>query len=164
MGGQLTEKECIETAWRIHAAISDWTTKADAKATFALTVETALLGLAVAFAGSGHLSGAQGALVALGAATMIFAISSSALVVYPTLRRKALAAEAPANFIYFGHIKHMTEDQLFTHLCGDNLLRVLTHQVKITADIAWTKHRKIQTSLIAAALGAGLTGMAVLVG
>ncbi|MFJ8669757.1 hypothetical protein [Streptomyces sp. NPDC093600] len=32
-----------ETAWRIHAALGEWTARVDAKASFALTLESAAL-------------------------------------------------------------------------------------------------------------------------
>lgn len=164
MDDDLTEEQSIETAWKIHASIGDWTARADAKATFALTIETALLALIVAFAGSGHLSGLQGILVTFSGAMLAASILASALVVYPSLRSSALKAEVPANFIYFGHIKQMTEAQVVAQIKGDQLLAALARQLKVTADIAWEKHRRVQTSLIAAGIGAVLAAVAVLAG
>lgn len=49
--------ESHETAWRIHAAIGEWTARVDAKASFALTLESAALAGIVALSDDGHLFG-----------------------------------------------------------------------------------------------------------
>jgi len=51
----------LDTAWRTHDSLRDWTGKVDAKASFALTIESAVLGSTVALSGrSGPLNGLQG--------------------------------------------------------------------------------------------------------
>src|SRR3712207_62647 len=43
MAGNVSQQDPVDTAWRIHGAIADWTGKVDTKASFVLTIESALL-------------------------------------------------------------------------------------------------------------------------
>ncbi|MFD6548016.1 hypothetical protein, partial [Bacillus cereus] len=68
----------IETAWKIHAALVDWTGKVDTKASFALTIESALLGGVVALSGDGRvfhdLAGASVVWYVLGVFTLALSV------------------------------------------------------------------------------------------
>ena len=50
-----TDKDTLDTAWRIHGALVDWTGKVDAKASFAFALESAGLGVIVTLSGRDRL-------------------------------------------------------------------------------------------------------------
>lgn len=57
----VNEDQGVDTAWKIHAAIVDWTGKVDTKASFALALESAAIAAIVSLTASGRkLSGLSG--------------------------------------------------------------------------------------------------------
>jgi hypothetical protein len=132
--------------WRIHDAQMDWTGKVDAKAAFALTIQTALLAGVVSLLDEMDtcleyvLIGLSMALVAAGA---VFA----GLVVAPRLRSKDVPQEVASNFIYFGHARAWKPDALVASLRQVDLAEQIARQVIVMAEIAWIKHRRVATSI-----------------
>jgi hypothetical protein len=161
----MTVTDPAETAWRIHAAVTDWTGKVDGKATFALTIESAVLAGLVALSGSqsrfGHLTTLWPALLFwVGVTLLAIAIVLSVLVVSPRTRDRKVEAEWPDNFVYFGHLKHWDPDALADELRQRDPLPILTRQLVVMSRIAATKHRRVQESLIVALVGAFLVASA----
>lgn len=161
----MTEDKATETAWRIHAAIVDWTGKVDSKASFALAIESALLAGIVTLSGSGrrlsHLSGAwEHGFFWVGVAALIAAVVAAVFVVRPRLRSKHLKAEAPDNFIFFGHLNHWDPSDLARELPKRDVLPVLSRQLVRMSEIAWEKHIAMQWSVLLAFTGALLVGLA----
>lgn len=157
-----------ENAWKIHQALTEWTGKVDAKASFALAAESAILAGVVTLAGDGRrLSNLQDVpeqlLFWAGLTSLVLAVILVVAVVTPQLRKQRLAHEWPANYIYFGHLKHWDSDQLASHLRTDDILPVLARQLTAMSAIAWTKHRRLQVSLALATLGSALVGTAALI-
>ena len=156
-----TPAESLTTAWQIHAAQIDWTGKADAKASFALALESGLL------AGIVTLSSGKGALAQLFGWTIwpyrtgVLLIVLSALfalaVVFPQLRRWHLKDEAKSGaYIYFGHARRHTALQQQRLIEQGTLIEEVSAQIVRMADIAWRKHNLLQASLVCAVVGAGL--------
>ncbi|MEV5242938.1 Pycsar system effector family protein [Streptomyces cinnamoneus] len=165
----MSADEARETAWRIHAAIGEWTTRVDAKASFALTLESAALAGIVALSGDGHRFshlhgyGARGPLWA-GALLILTAAVLAILVVAPRLRSaRKLESEAPQNFIYFGHLQFWDPADLIQKLQQEDTLPVLSTQLVNMSKIAWRKHRLVQLSFLLAAIGGALVFIAGLV-
>lgn len=161
----MTDHEPVETAWHIHAALADWTGKVDAKASFALTIESAVLAGIVALSGDGHrLSGLSGfwthAFYWSGVLLLVSAVVLSASTVAPGLRHKSLKAEQPHNFIYFGHIKDWKEDDLTEALRQREILPVLSRQLVVMSRIAWKKHQTVLFSFLLACSGATAVAIA----
>lgn len=153
----------IDTAWKIHAALIDWTGKVDTKASFALTIESALLVGVITLSGEGrvfhHLSGWAVVWYVLGVLLLIAGVLCAAGVVRPRLRAANLEAEAPDNFIYFGHLRHLTPEAVQHRLEGTPLLPVLSKQLVEMSKIAWTKHRLVQLSMSLAPFGVVALGI-----
>jgi len=156
----------VDTAWRIHAALGEWTARVDAKASFALTLESAALAGIVALSDKDRLfanltgfstRGPLWAGVLLILAGAILAI----LVVTPRLRRKGmLQAESAENFIYFGHLQFWDAAHLAQKLQDQDMLPILSNQLVNMSKIAWRKHRFVQLSFLLAAVGGGLVFIA----
>ncbi|MFI0155843.1 Pycsar system effector family protein [Streptomyces lydicus] len=148
-----------ETAWRIHAALGEWTARVDAKASFALTLESAALAGIVALSDNNRLfSNLTGFSVRGPLWAGIFLILAGAvlaiLVVAPRLRaRKKLEAEFSENFIFFGHLKYWEPVALAHKLQEQDMLPVLTNQLVNMSKIAWKKHRYVQLSFLLAGVG-----------
>lgn len=165
----MTNPDPVDTAWKIHSALTDWTGKVDTKASFTLTIETALLaGVATLYGSDRALSGLQGwrsIVSGVGVAFLACAMLSAVAVVIPRLRRKRnLKAEAEAgNFIYFGHLRHLEPETIGNFITNAEMLPVLAYQHHKMADIAWTKHRLVQVSMGMAVIGIGLVAVAALI-
>ncbi|MEW2631157.1 Pycsar system effector family protein [Streptomyces sp. NPDC048389] len=153
-----------ETAWRIHAALIDWTGKVDVKAAFALTLESAALALTAALhsgaplSSSGPPSGSS-ALLATGAVLLGAAALFAVLAVTPRMRVDRTARHPTPDFIYFGHVRALEPEELAQMLRSADPLPALSRQLVTMSRIAWYKHRCTQASLSLAA--AGLVAVAV---
>jgi hypothetical protein len=155
----IPSKDAIETAWKIHGALADWTGKVDAKASFTLAIESALIAAIGTLSASGRLFTQRDrwweetgywtgvGLIAIG---VFFAIRT----VRPRLRRSDSKQESRENFIYFGHLRHWNEKDLTKALCGRDPLPMLSRQLINMSKIAWQKHRRVQYSLAFASVGA----------
>jgi hypothetical protein len=142
----------VETAWRIHGSIAAWTANVDQKASFALAIEAAILVAVAGFTKDGSLFGslddcAEIATFSVGVTLLIAAVISVGNVVKPRLRGRATSQEWPNHFIYFGHLRHWSPDELTNKLQNAELLPALAQQLVAMSDIAWKKHRGVQVSL-----------------
>ncbi|WP_138733212.1 Pycsar system effector family protein [Modestobacter excelsi] len=163
--------EAEEHAWRIHAAIQEWIKHAETKASFLLTIQSALM---VFFSSrlaandfslidrltDAALSPLAFILYALGLLCVLGAIGSLIFVVVPRLRSKELAAERGSNAIYFGHVVGQDANDVKRLIEGPTMLDQLSRQISVTGGIAWTKHIWLQTSIFMAVVGVVLIGVA----
>ncbi|MFI7431709.1 Pycsar system effector family protein [Micromonospora sp. NPDC049836] len=161
----MTSTDPTETAWKIHAALVDWTGKVDTKASFALTIESAVLAGAVGLSNSGSRFGnLQGVLPLatfwFGVAFLAASVVLSVLVVMPRTRNKNIPTEWPSNFIYFGHLQHWSPEPLERALRELDPLPMLSRQLVVMSRIACVKHRRVQESLGLALLGGFLVVIA----
>jgi hypothetical protein len=150
--------ESRETAWRIHTAIGEWTARVDAKASFALTLESAALAGIVALSGEDHLFGnlkGYGARSLLWIGTLLILAGAvfAILVVVPRLRKSKVEPEAGQNYVYFGHLQFWDASALEQALQQEDVLPVLARQLVVTSRIAWQKHRFVQFSFLLSAIG-----------
>lgn len=153
--------DAVETAWRIHQAQIDWTTRVDTKAGLAFTIESATIATTVTLSSVGHLFSSFDnwklkVLYYGGLALLLLAAGLSAAVVTPRLRRTSICAESASNFIYFGHARLWQPDDLEAALKMESILPQLSKQIVVMARIAWDKHVKVQWSFVLAAAGAAL--------
>ncbi|WP_275465469.1 Pycsar system effector family protein [Streptomyces noursei] len=162
--------DATETAWRIHAALMDWTGKVDAKASFALSLESAAVTALVAFSGgfadpaSGHGRMAEIGLYWCGVGFLIVAIAMAVVVVMPRLGRVRSKADWQAGFVYFGHLRHWSPCRLAEALRSKDPLPVLSRQVIVMSRISWRKHRLVQLSLAVGVLGVAMAATAWFLG
>ncbi|MFD3502935.1 Pycsar system effector family protein [Streptomyces sp. NPDC058676] len=153
-----SEENAVETAWRIHGAVGEWTARVDAKASFALTLEAAAAAGIIALSGNDNLFAdlngwASRCLLWAGSALIMVAAVFSVLVVVPRLRVPWTQAEASDNFVYFGHLMHREATELAESLRRTELLPVLSRQLIVMSKIAWSKHRHVQMSFVFFSLG-----------
>jgi len=147
-----TRRESLETAWKIHGAIVDWTGKVDAKASFAFTIESAGVATTVALSGDKRtfstLEGPwQNFLYNGGILSLLIAAAFAVWVVIPRLRMRHVRREFPNNFIYFGHLKYWKPEDLSDAIGKKDLLPALTHQMVKMSQIAWRKHVAVKISM-----------------
>lgn len=162
-----TPQDPLDLAWRIHAALTDWTGKVDAKASFALTLGSAVLGGVVVASSTGPLRSLDGgAVLALRAGVVLLCASVvlAALAVIPRLRSRDARRDAAENFIFFGHLKEWTSDRLEDALRQRDALPMMARQNIAMSEIAWRKHRFVQISLCLTLAGAGAVSLAGLLG
>lgn len=155
----------VDNAWKLHAALTDWTGKVDAKASFALAIESAAMAILVTLADENrHLNNVfdrwQQYPFWAGVAMLAIGIVLAATVVLPYLRTRRLLDESKNNYIYFGHLRHWAPGELAATLRREDILAPLSQQLVIMSKIAWVKHRLLQLSLLSAILGSGLVAFA----
>ncbi|MFE5643258.1 Pycsar system effector family protein [Rhodococcus sp. NPDC056516] len=153
----MTEPNPVETAWKIHSALTDWTGKVDTKASFALTIQSALLVGVVTLSSKDrvfeHLSGWAVVWYVIGNCLLVLGVICAVWVVRPRLRSSNLVPESQSNFIYFGHLRELTPDTVQDHLENTPILPVLSKQLVEMSKIAWKKHRMVQASMTLAPFG-----------
>jgi hypothetical protein len=163
------EPDPAGTAWRIHDALTCWAGQVDVKASFALTIESAVLAGVIALSQNGRrldtLHGrALSAIYGVGIVMLGAGILAAATVVMPRLSsRKRLKQESSSNYIYFGHLRHWTPGDLETALRQDDVLPSLTRAVVAMSQHTWKKYRRMQLSLIFSVLGIALITIVLLV-
>ncbi|MFG2369890.1 Pycsar system effector family protein [Streptomyces sp. NPDC048504] len=153
-----TEEKAVETAWRIHGAVGEWTARVDAKASFALTLESAAAAGIIALSGQDNVFAdlhgwGSRCLLWAGSTLILIGAVFAVLVVVPRLRAPRMQAEASDNFVYFGHLMHREATELAESMRRSDLLPVLSRQLIAMSKIAWSKHRHVQMSLAFFALG-----------
>lgn len=168
-GGALSlEKEHTETAWLTHQYLTDLIGKADNKARFAMSIESAVLAGVIAISGEGErlgsLEGCMLAIYWIGVLLLVAGILISAVAVFPRLQQSEAKREWKTGLIYFGHLRHWDASHLAEKLKDTDMVPVLARQLVALSAIAWQKHRLIQFSFGAAGSGAVLIALAGLVG
>ncbi|MDF3290722.1 Pycsar system effector family protein [Streptomyces silvisoli] len=157
----------VDTAWHLYASLSDWTGKIDSKASFALTLESAALAGVAALAGSGHRFGRLSGFWAVGGFWLgVFLLGLAAALAVAVVIPRSEGEPAPSSddFVFYGHLRYWSPEKLATRLADADLLPVLSRELVIMSRIAWTKHRRVQQSLLLAVAGAfvlavvGVTG------
>jgi len=147
----------IDFAWRVHAALQDWTRSVDQKASIILALSAAIATIAgrEVFDANGGLRDTSSTKLWL-VRIMAISFAASALlassVVLPRLRRSAARREAHRGLIYFGHLRHRTAADIEQHLRrldDDETLAQLARQLEATAAVAWRKHARLQAATIA---------------
>jgi hypothetical protein len=165
----MPDHEPLETAWKIHAALVDWTGKVDSKANFVLAIETAILAGVVQLTGEGRrLADLDGPWANLffwtGVALVVTALVLASGTVRPHLRNDGskLRREAGENFLYFGHLQYWTPGRLEEELPVADVLPMLSRQLVHMGDIAYRKHLRLQRSMDFLVAGAALVALAAL--
>ncbi|MFJ7098130.1 Pycsar system effector family protein [Streptomyces mirabilis] len=161
--------EPTETAWRIQAAVADWTAKADSKASFALTMQSTALAALGLVASSKQVAGgldseASRLLLWIGVLFMASGVGCAAWAISPNLRKERRGPESDDDFLYFGHLRHLDPTVLEAALRDKDPLPSLSRQVVVMSEIAWIKHRRVQWSLILAVAGCAAFGLASVAG
>ncbi|MFI6774253.1 Pycsar system effector family protein [Nocardia sp. NPDC050412] len=159
----MSDPDPVDTGWRIHSALVDWTGKVDTKASFALTIESAVLVGVVTLSGKDRILSDLGGWAVVwyvaGICALIASVLCAAWVVRPRLRAANLTPESQSNFIYFGHLRQLQPDEVRHHLENAPLLPVLSKQLVEMSKIAWLKHRLVQISMTIAPVGVVLLGI-----
>ncbi|CAM5593929.1 hypothetical protein SGLAM104S_04477 [Streptomyces glaucescens] len=157
----------LETAWKLQAGLADSTGKADAKASFALAIQSTALALLGILTGTGTTLGnvKHGVpLVLLWAGTILLIAGAccAAAAVSPNLRREIRGPQPDDDFLFFGHLRHWDPVALEAALRDKDLLSQLSRQIVVMSEIAWAKHRRVQWSFALAAVGSAALGMAAI--
>lgn len=156
--------DAVDTAWKIHAALVDWTGKVDTKASFALTIEAALLAGVVTLSGTDRVFGKLTGwfpitLYVLGIVVLVAGVLCAVWVVRPRLRTPNLKAESDHNYTYFGHLRHLDQTAVLKHLDETPIKPVLAKQLVEMSKIAWSKHVFVQWSMTLAVFGVLILGL-----
>ncbi|WP_405900341.1 DUF5706 domain-containing protein [Streptomyces sp. NBC_00727] len=163
------EPPAVTTAWRIHASLAEWTGRADAKASTALSVELAVLAGGMALISSGRGTGQDGNVVSAvlmgsGMLLVLLGVFMAAAALFPrswTRTGRTGEAAPPENFVYFGTLRRMPSERVVAMLRDTDVLEVLSGQLVTMSHIGWRKLVLVKYSLIAACSGLLLISLAV---
>lgn len=152
------DKAALETAWKIHGALVDWTGKVDTKAAFAFALESAGIGLVITLSAKDRIFATlygplQNVTYYAGGISLVLAAACAMWVVIPRLRMWHVGKEWPDNFIYFGHVKFWEPPALMQKLKDTDMLPVVSKQLVSMSKIAWQKHILVKLSMVLAATG-----------
>jgi Pycsar effector protein len=154
------EADPARTAWRIYDALADWIGKVDAKASYALTIESGALAGVIALAQPGYRLSLRAGTVTfmIGVALLGAGALTAICVVMPRLTsQKTLRRESSLNYVYFGHLRFWNPGDLEGVLRNDCILPALCRAVIVMSDCAWKKYRLMQLSMVLSAMGAAVT-------
>jgi hypothetical protein len=135
--------------------------RADAKAGFVATLNTAVLAGVVALVHLDRLGTAGRVLVSLGVALMVAALLCAVAVVLPILRARH-TKHGSGNVLYFGTVRHYAPEELAERLAGEDTAREMCAQAVVLSRLSWIKHRLLQVAMLATIAGASITGLTLL--
>ncbi|MGW0792132.1 Pycsar system effector family protein [Streptomyces sp. NPDC002911] len=166
MSEEESQARAVKTAWQIHAALQESTRTVDAKASFALAMESAALAGIAALSGTGRSLGRVTGFAefALWAGVVLIGLSAilAVLVVLPRHNGQGRSPDPGADeFLFYGHLRHWAPDDLAQRLAGTDALPSLSSQLVVMSAIAWTKHRRVQQSLLLAVAGSLLVAAVI---
>jgi hypothetical protein len=152
----------------LHALQVEWIAKADSKAAQALLVQSTVLGVLGALGVFGRDLGGDRSttskVLALIAVTLLMAAAaSSALAISPVLSLRS-QGEGRVGVAYFGELRSYTREGLEQELLGGDVLPMLSGQLIVLSDIAWSKFRWVRRSLLLGLSGAITLVTAALIG
>ncbi|MFI5710984.1 Pycsar system effector family protein [Kribbella sp. NPDC051620] len=151
----------LAKAQKVYDSVAGSIGKADAKAGFVATLNTAVLAGVVALVHLNRLGNAGRVLVALGVALMVAALLCAVAVVLPILRARH-TKHGSGNVLYFGTVRHYTPDELADRLAGEDTAREMCAQAVVLSRLSWIKHRLLQVAMLATIAGATVTGLTLL--
>ena len=160
----------VDLAWRAHTAQETWTAKADIKASVLLALEGGAIFATLTANGNmgllSRLTGLGDLAQLLGIILLIGAVTTATWALIPQL---GSAAEHRATHrdhtIYFGHLRHWDPAELAARLrmAGqEDPFPMLARQLVEMSKRNWTKHRKVQASLLLGVGGVALIAMAAI--
>lgn len=155
---QAEDKAVLDLAWRVHDTAAASIAKADTKAGFVATVNTALLAGVLTLTHPDRLGPVAGFLVSLGIAFMAAAILFAVAVAVPILRARNAKHATAGDFLYFGAVRHSSPNVLAERLEDEDPLRGVCNQAITLSRLSWLKHRLVQLSLLATIVGSNLVG------
>jgi hypothetical protein len=148
-------------AQKVHDSVAGSIGKADAKAGFVATLNTAVLAGVVALVQLDQLGAAGRVLLSLGVALMVAALLCAVAVVLPILRARH-TKHGSGNVLYFGTVRHYTPEELADRLAGEDTAREMCAQAVVLSRLSWIKHRLLQVAMLATIAGASVTGLTLL--
>ncbi|MFK4084015.1 Pycsar system effector family protein [Kribbella sp. NPDC020789] len=151
----------LSRAQKIHDLVAGSIGKADAKAGFVATLNTAVLAGVVALVQFDQLGTAERLLVSGGLALLVAALLCAVAVVLPILRARHTKHGA-GSVLYFGTVRHYTPDELANRLAAADTVREICAQSVILSRLSWRKHRLLQAAMLATIGGSVVIGLTLL--
>jgi hypothetical protein len=128
--------------------------KADSKAAFLTSLDTAVLAGVLAMQPTG-LGSVGRVLLGIGAALITIAALLAVAVVLPILRSRQTAGRMAGDFLYSGAVRTHTADELAERLTSADSVKGVCAQAITLSRLSWLKHRVLQVAMLAT-IGGGL--------
>ncbi len=161
----------VDLAWRAHGAQEAWTGKVDIKASVLLALEGgAIFATLTANSDVGllaKLTGVGDLVQLLGVVCLIGAVVAATWALMPQLGSATVhRATHRDHTIYFGHLRHWDPAELAADLRNlehEDPLPMIARQLVEMSKRNWTKHRKVQASLLLGVGGVVLIAVAAVI-
>jgi hypothetical protein len=151
-----------ELAWRVHETVAASISKADAKAGFIVTLDTAILAAVITVTNLDRLSTTARTLVQIGTIVLALAVVLGVLAVVPILRARHTNNRRIGDFLYFGALRNHDAFELAERLEEADTTLALSAQSITLARLSWRKHRALQLCMLATIVGGNLIGLTLL--
>jgi hypothetical protein len=147
---------------RVLGEVAGSISKADTKAGFVATLNTAVLAGVFTLTHLDRLGTAARVVVAIGSVLLVIAVMFAVAVVLPILR--ARKSKHTGNVLYFGTVRHLSPVGLLARIASEDTAYAVCAQAVVLSRLSWLKHRLLQVSMWATIAGTNLIGWTLLLG
>lgn len=152
----------LDLAWGVLGEVAGSIGKADTKAGFVATLNTAVLAGVFTLSHLDRLGTAARAVVMVGSVLLVIAVMFAVAVVLPILRARKTRAVG-GSYLYFGTVRNLTADELLTRITDEDSAHAVCAQSIVLSRLSWLKHRLLQASMWATIAGTNLIGWTLLI-
>lgn len=147
---------------RVLGEVAGSISKADTKAGFVATLNTAVLAGVFTLTHLDRLATAARVFVTIGALLLVIALIFAVAVVLPILRARK-SKHTSGNVLYFGTVRNHTAAGLLARIASEDTAHAVCAQAVVLSRLSWLKHRLLQVSMWATIAGSNLIGWTLLI-
>lgn len=151
----------LDLSWRVLGEVAGSIGKADAKAGFVATLNTAVLAGVFTLTHLDRLGTVARAFVMVGSVLLVIAVMFAVAVVLPVLRSRK-SKYTGGNFLYFGTVRNHSAAGLLARIASEDTAHAVCAQAVVLSRLSWLKHRLLQVSTWATIAGTNLIGWTLL--
>ncbi|MGZ0147643.1 Pycsar system effector family protein [Kribbella sp. WER1] len=160
--GNAADAGQLELSWRVLGEIAGSIGKADTKAGFVATLNTAVLAGVFTLTHFDGLGTAARVFVTVGSVALVIALMFAVAVVLPILRARK-SKHTSGNYLYFGTVRNHTAADLLARIDSEDTAHTVCAQAVVLSRLSWLKHRLLQVSMWATIAGTNLIGWTLLI-
>jgi hypothetical protein len=153
----------LELSWRVLGEVVGSIGKADAKAGFVATLDTAVLAGVFTLTHLAGLATAARVFVKIGAILLVVALIFAVAVMLPILRARK-SEHTNGNYLCFGTVRNHSAAGLLARIADEDTAHAVCAQAVVLSRSSWLKHRLLQVSMWGTIAGTNLVGWTLLIG
>ncbi|MET9269799.1 Pycsar system effector family protein [Kribbella sp. NPDC003557] len=162
-GRDAEDADRLDMAWRVLGEVGGSIGKADTKAAFVTTLNTAVLAGVFTLTHLDRIGTAARVFVTIGAVLLVIALMFAVAVVLPVLRARKTKHNS-GSLLYFGTVRQLSTARLLARIASEDTVDAVCAQAVVLSRLSWLKHRLLQVSMLATIAGANLIVWPLLLG